>query len=166
MENNKNLIHELMVAENAEDAVAKVKANSTAISNTITELNQQEEALNAQLKKIQAQLKTVKAMKDSLKDILTEAVKSTKQQTIFTDDYIFRLKNSGGMKPLIISGEVPDNFQKVVMEPDKKLIRATLETGEKLDFAHFGERKQTLSITPMIQVDSIEPQVQTADIIW
>lgn len=53
---------------------------------------------------------------------------------------------NGGKKPVILSDEVPQEWQKVKYEPDNKRIREALENGEELPFAKLGERGERLSI--------------------
>lgn len=60
-------------------------------------------------------------------------------------EYELKIVKNGGLKPLEITGEVPDNFTKVVIEPDKAKIREALEFVD-LDFAHLGERGRRLKI--------------------
>ena len=47
---------------------------------------------------------------------------------------------------MIIDGEVPDNFKRIIYEDDKELIRKHLEDGEVLNFAKLLPRGEHISI--------------------
>lgn len=63
-------------------------------------------------------------------------------------DVRFHVQNAGGQLPLIVDENktVPERFTKLTIENDNQLIRKALEDGEKLDFAHFGERGKVLRV--------------------
>ena len=60
------------------------------------------------------------------------------------------LVNNGGVVPVIIDEiapeELPEKFQRVIVEADKKAIREALEQMEELPFARLGERGKSLRI--------------------
>lgn len=60
-------------------------------------------------------------------------------------EYKVKIANNGGAQPLIINGDIPDNFMKVIYEPDNKKIREALKDNE-LDFAHLEPRGRHLNI--------------------
>ena len=45
-----------------------------------------------------------------------------------------------------ITGDVPDNYKRIVYEVDRERIRADLEQGAELPFAHLNERGTHLRI--------------------
>lgn len=64
---------------------------------------------------------------------------------------LFKLKvvNNGGLKPLVIDGDVPSDFIKFVPQNDNEAIRKFLDgldEGDKCDWAHYGDRGRHLSI--------------------
>lgn len=63
-------------------------------------------------------------------------------------DVTMKLQNAGGVAPLVIdeNATVPERFTKITIKNDNDLIRKALNNGEKLDFAHFGERSKVLKI--------------------
>lgn len=65
---------------------------------------------------------------------------------IDADGVKIKVANAGGVLPIVYDEDkpVPDKFTKVTIETDGKLVREALNRGEKLDFAHFGERGKTL----------------------
>lgn len=67
------------------------------------------------------------------------------------DAGLFKLKiaNNGGQRPLVIDGNVPTAFLKMVPQNDNEKIRKFLDElpeGESCTFAHYGERGTHLAI--------------------
>jgi len=81
-----------------------------------------------------------------IKNALIQAMDIAGVKELSAEDYKLKIANNGGLKPLKIDGDVPDNFQKIVYEPDNKKIREALNEGKKLDFAHLEDRGRHLSI--------------------
>lgn len=142
----KTVVDELILSEDPETALSIISKDSALVVEAIERIVAQNNELDDQIKKLQSRQKGFKKLKDGLKKVLTEAVKSTDQKVVETDKFIFRLCDNGGVQPMEIDGEVPDAYQKIVMEPDKKKIRAALDAGEELGFAHFKERGKHLRI--------------------
>ena len=84
----------------------------------------------------------IKRMKDALKWAMINA----NIDKVDAGDYTIKLQKNGGQQPMIITGEVPDSFKRIVYEDDKALIRKRLEEGEELSFAHLEERGQHVVI--------------------
>lgn len=84
----------------------------------------------------------IKRMKEALRDAMIR----TDQKQIDAGEYTIKLQKNGGKAPLIIDGEVPDNYQKVIYETDKDKIRKDLEAGKELPFAYLEERGQHVVI--------------------
>ena len=57
-----------------------------------------------------------------------------------------KVKGNGGVEPLRITGTVPDNYKRIVVENDTELIRKALEEGKDLDFAHLEPRGKHIEI--------------------
>lgn len=57
-----------------------------------------------------------------------------------------RIQNNGGLLPLEITGDVPDEFTKIKYETDNQAIRDAIARGEKLDFAKLGERGKQVRV--------------------
>jgi len=84
----------------------------------------------------------IKRMKEALRDAMIR----TDQKQIDAGEYVIKLQKNGGKQPMIIDGEVPDNYQKVIYETDKDKIRKDLEAGIELPFAYLEERGQHVVI--------------------
>ena len=81
-----------------------------------------------------------------MKDALIEAMDAAGVESISAGEYNLKIAKNGGLQPLKIDGEVPDNFKKVIYEDDKDLIRKALNDGEELEFAHLEPRGRHLNI--------------------
>lgn len=83
-----------------------------------------------------------------LKQRMAEAMIQMGKDEIQAGNKTIKLKNNGGKKPLVLDEdkEVPQSYMKVILEPDKEKIRAALESGDKLDFAHIGERGKHVEV--------------------
>lgn len=82
---------------------------------------------------------------DRMKNAIFEAVDAVSpdekgKKHIDGEVYKASIVKNGGKLPLIIDGDVPDNYQKIVYETDKPKIYKDLESGKELSFAHLGER--------------------------
>lgn len=92
--------------------------------------------------KKQTRANSIKRMSEALQS----AMETAGVDVLNAGDYELKIVNNGGVQPLVISGDVPDNFMKVVYEPDNKKIREALIDGQELDFARLGERGKHLRI--------------------
>lgn len=85
-----------------------------------------------------------------LKEALQKALVATGHENGFNAG-LFRLKvaNNGGVRPIVIDGEVPAEYKIVKYENNNEAIRKYLEgfaDDKGCSFAHFGERGTHLSI--------------------
>ena len=81
-----------------------------------------------------------------MKQLMIEAMDAAGLESISAGEYTLKIAKNGGLQPLKIDGDVPDNFTKVIVEPDNKKIRDALLEGQELEFAHLEERGRHLNI--------------------
>lgn len=81
-----------------------------------------------------------------MKDALINAMDAAGVDQLPAGYYTLKIAKNGGLQPLKIDGEVPDNFTKIKIEPDNDLIRKALNDGEELEFAHLEPRGRHLNI--------------------
>ena len=98
--------------------------------------------IEAFTEKKQKRSNSIKRMKEALMNAMDVAG----VDSLPAGDYTLKIAKNGGVEPMKIDGEVPDNFMKVIYEPDNKKIREALKNGEALDFAHLEERGRHLNI--------------------
>lgn len=104
------------------------------------------EALEAESKKLKERAGVTERKADRLKNYVMTCMKAvgrTKSGDAINSASIVK---NGGKKPVILSDEVPQEWQRVKYEPDNKRIREALENGEELPFAKLGERGERLNI--------------------
>jgi hypothetical protein len=93
---------------------------------------------------------TAEKVRKNRKARLDDLIKATMTQLgvdeIEAGDVTLALKNAGGKLPLVIDGTVPEKYTKITIENDNELIRKALDSGETLDFAHYGERSKSIKI--------------------
>lgn len=80
-----------------------------------------------------------------MSEALMSAMETAGVDTLSAGDYELKIVNNGGLQPLEITGNVPDSFMKVIVEPDNKKIREALNHTD-LEFARLGERGKHLKI--------------------
>ena len=81
-----------------------------------------------------------------MKDALLYAMDSLDKKEMSAGDLTIKIKNNGGVQPLVIDGKVPDNLTRVTIEPDNEKIRAYIKEHEDCDFAHLEERGRHIEI--------------------
>lgn len=81
-----------------------------------------------------------------IKARMCKAMDDADLKQIKSERFTFSVAGNGGKQPLIIDGDVPSFYMRVVYEPDKELIREALEKGVQLDFAHLEPRGKHLNI--------------------
>jgi len=86
-----------------------------------------------------------------LKDALKAAMVATGYDKTGMDAGLFKLKvqGNGGQKPLVIDGNVPEQFIKMVPQNDNEAIRKfldSLDKNDRCDWCHYEERGTHLSI--------------------
>ena len=62
-----------------------------------------------------------------MKDVLKMAMDSTEKKSMAAGAFTIKLQKNGGLQPLVIDGEVPQNMTKVIVEPDGTKIREFLK---------------------------------------
>lgn len=76
---------------------------------------------------------------------IQESMELLGKKELSAGEYTLKLKGNGGMQPLIIDGEVPDNMKKIIYENDNTKIRAFLKDNT-CDWAHLGERGKHVEV--------------------
>lgn len=105
------------------------------------EAKQAKEISKAFADKAKVRENNIKRMKDTLQWVMeTQGLKEMPAGA-----WTIKLQKNGGVAPLEITGEVPQNMTKVIVEPDNDKIRAYLKNNE-CKWAHLGERGQHIVI--------------------
>jgi predicted transcriptional regulator len=127
---------QLMIEDKA-DSYAAVNQN---ITNEIAALKAEEERLSARRKSLESNQKR-------LKDAIKNAMEILGQNKIKTEKFTFSVSKNGGSQPIEVDAELlPDNYKKVIVEPDKELIRKAIESGIDIPGVKVLERGTHLTI--------------------
>ena len=81
-----------------------------------------------------------------MKEALLFAMTKIGMDQIEAGEWTIKVQKNGGLQPMVIDGEVPENFKRITIDDDKEKIRKALENGEKLDFVRLEERGKHICI--------------------
>ena len=147
-------LYELATEENDEQAFAdtleglkgelEVKANGYV--QVIKQLEMEQDECDKIIAAFKAKKETRANNVKRMKLALIMAMDAAEVDTLPAGDYTLKIVKNGGLQPLKIDGDVPDNFKKIIYEDDKDLIRKALNDGEELEFAHLEARGRHLNI--------------------
>ena len=117
----------------------------------ITEMTARAEIRKAEAKRLTELAAADESRARLLKDRLKWFFELHQLKTVQTNRYKLSVAKNGGKAPLILDESVPvtqlpEQFQRVSIDPDTLAIREALERGEKLGFAQLGERGTSLRI--------------------
>lgn len=112
-----------------------------------TTLKGRRETVKKEIDRLTAIMKSIDSNIDRMDDAVQGAMDVMGVTELKSDLHKYKIVRNGGKAPLVYDGAVPDNFQKIIIQPDTERIRAALEAGEQLSFAHLGERGSHLKIS-------------------
>lgn len=119
----------------------EIKADSYVV--VAKELEAEADKLQTEIDRLTKRRDTCLNNRDNIKKGLFNIMIGLGKTKLSTEHFKFSIVKNGGLQPMKITGEVPAEFCK--LEPDNKLIREALATGE-LPFAHLEDRGTHLSI--------------------
>lgn len=73
-----------------------------------------------------------------MKDMLLMALDTANETEMDAGDFTIKVQKNGGAQPLVITGDVPENMTRVIIEPDNDKIRDFLKDNE-CNWAHLEE---------------------------
>lgn len=147
-------LYELAIADDDEqaflDTLEALKGELEVKAGGYTHVIKQLEMEAKECDNVIANFKAKKEVRENhikrMKEALMEAMDAAGVESIPAGEYTLKIAKNGGLQPLKIDGEVPDNYKKVIYEDDKDLIRKALNDGEELEFAHLEPRGRHLNI--------------------
>lgn len=129
------------------DAIkGEIEVKADGYGKIITMMNSNVKAIDEEIKRLQAKKQVLDNRTKLLKNSVYGVMKQMEVNKIKTDLFTFSIQKNGGVLPLEIVGEVPDNYTKITYEVDKDKIRNELQKGKELEFARFGDRGESLRI--------------------
>lgn len=105
--------------------------------------------LKAEEARLKAKRDVLEKSISTLKSRLQEAMVSTGKLKFKTDLFSFNVQNNGGALPVIVdvdTSELPDELVQITEKPDLKAIGEFLKEHPNCEYAHYGERGQSLRI--------------------
>lgn len=147
-------LYELAISDNDEqaflDTLEALKDELEVKAGGYTHVIKQLEMEAKECDNVIANFKAKKEVRENhikrMKEALMEAMDAAGVDSIPAGEYTLKIAKNGGLQPLKIDGDVPDNYKKVIYEDDKDLIRKALNDGEELEFAHLEPRGRHLNI--------------------
>lgn len=141
-------VDEEVVKDTLEGLMGEIEVKAQGFVSIIDRLDMEIDACKRHKDEWATAEKVRKNRKAKFIDIIKTTMVMLDKTEIQAGDVTLKLQNAGGQLPLKIdeNAVVPERFTKITIENDNELIRQALNDGEKLDFAHFGERSKTLKI--------------------
>lgn len=118
----------------------------------LDQLDGQAEKCKEMAKYLNDKAKRIKDNEDRIKQVIMKVIEEMPadkkgKKCIQGEAFKFTIAKNGGKQPLKIDTDnVPDDFVKIIYEPDTDKIRKTLEAGKPLPFAHLEERGVHLNV--------------------
>ena len=128
-----------------ESLKGELEAKSSGYVAVINRLESEQARAEEIAKAYSAVAKSRKNAIKRMKDTLLLAMDSLDKTEMPAGDLTIKIKKNGGLQPLVIDGEVPDNMMKVIVEPDNDKIRTFLKDNE-CEWAHLEERGRHIEI--------------------
>lgn len=138
------------------------KALIDTISGMMPEIEQKAAGYVAVIQQLDMEAKKAKELSDlfkakqaarennikRMKMALLQAMDSMQVNELAAGDYKIKIAKNGGMQPLTITGDVPENMNKIIVEPDNDKIRAFLEEqpDHKCEWAYLSKRGRHINI--------------------
>lgn len=139
-------VDEQMILDTLESIEGEIEDKADGYAKIIKELEVQRDARKAESKRLSDSAKVFDNRVNSLKQNLFNAMKQTGKTKFATDLFTFNIAKNGGKQALTIDGDVPEEYTKTIIENDTDKIRADLEAGKELPFAHLEPRGESLRI--------------------
>ena len=136
---------EQVFIDTLESLKGELETKSAGYVAVITRLEAEQAKADEIAKAYAAVAKSRKNAIKRMKDTLLYAMESLDKTEMPAGDLTIKIKNNGGMQPMVIDGDVPDSFTKVTIEPDNDKIRAYLKDNE-CEFAHLEPRGKHIEI--------------------
>lgn len=137
---------EQMILDTLEAIEGEIEDKANNYAKIIKELEAKQNARKEEAKRLTESAKVFENRVKALKSNLFNSMKATGKTKFATDLFSFNIAKNGGKQTLTIDGEVPEEYTKTITENDTDKIRADLEAGKRLPFAHFEPRGESLRI--------------------
>lgn len=137
---------EQMILDTLEAIEGEIEDKADNYAKIIKELEAKQNARKEEAKRLTDSAKLFENRVKALKSNLFNSMKTIGKTKFATNLFSFNIAKNGGKQTLTIDGEVPEEYTKTVIENDTDKIRADLEAGKELTFAHLEARGESLRI--------------------
>ena len=139
-------VDEQTVLDTLEGVQGEIEIKAAGLVAICNRLDMEIEACEQHKKAWDSRLQVRKNSRERIKRMMIAGLTAMNKTELGAGDVIIKMSNAGGVLPVIYddSVTVPERFTKLTIETDKEKVREALNKGEKLDFAHFGERGKTI----------------------
>lgn len=139
-------IDEQMIFDTLESIDGDFEEKADNYAKLIKELEGKSNARKVESKRLSDSAKVIDNRTNLLKKRLFDSMKSLSKPKFSTNLFNFNITKNGGKQTLTIDGDVPEEYTKTIIENDTDKIRADLESGKELPFAHLEPRGESLRI--------------------
>lgn len=143
-------VDEQVILDTIEGIEGEIEVKADNYVKVIKQIEADEKAYMDEADRLANKAAVMRARSKRLKEILFMAMKETGIESIDANFCKIKVVNNGGKRPLIIDGNVPDRFVKLVKQNDNDAIREYIQElegkGLACTWAHLEERGQHLSI--------------------
>lgn len=143
-----NDVEDQVLLDTLEAVQGEYELKLEAYCKVIKNLEADAEALKSEAKRLTDKRKVLEANVERLKKAMFDSMKLTGTTKVKGQLFTVAIQKNGGKLPVIVdveTSELPDNLVKIVESPDLEAIAKLLESG-KCNYAHFGERGESLRI--------------------
>lgn len=120
-----------------EEAKAQAGQKADAYAAVLAEVGGRIAVYEQEIGRLQARARALRRNRERMLAALKAAMEAMGAERLEGRLHRFRLVKNGGLQPLEVSGDVPDAYTKITVEPDREMIREALEAGAELPFARF-----------------------------
>jgi hypothetical protein len=137
---------EQMILDTLEGKEGEIEEKADSYAKIINELLGDAKKIKEEKQRLDERQKMFENRANYLKQNLYLAMKKINKPKFNTDLFSFNIQKNGGKQALTIDGDVPEEYKKIIKENDNEKIRADLEAGKELPFAHLEPRGESLRI--------------------
>ena len=135
-----------VIRDTLEASLGNIEAEAENLIVVTKEIESDIDKFDKEIDRLTKQKKYMENSVSRVKNAVMDAMQAIGLPKLKTEHFKLSVAKNGGLRPLKLTGDVPDTFQILEPKPDMKRIREELEKGTELDFAHLEERGSHLNI--------------------
>lgn len=139
-------IDEQTVIDTLEAIEGEIECKADGYAKIIKELEGKMTAMKSEEQRLKDSAAVMERRIKRLKSSLSDSMRLMGKPKFTTDLFNFSIVKNGGKQKVAIYGDVPEEYKKVISEPDTEKIRSILESGDALAFASLEPRGEHLRI--------------------